>query len=934
MPRHLTFVLTSLLVGFVATVAMADEPAIRPNRPVAALIDTTEHPATSLLEAKLLTGEAAQWVERTEVERVTAEQQLQAAFGAEGVKQRSSLGRLLKADVLVLIREVKSPKQNGESVLDCVVCETSQGLRLKAFTIEAQGDLDAVADHLSKAVNQGLAKYGERIDAIVAVPPFMSDDLGLESNYLQTAYAKLVEQALLDQPGLLVVELGEAEAISRELTLADADAVRRKSAPLVVLGRYRHDGLGAKRTLRMSLGLTQLQKQLSRAGVRELNPSDAPQWILGKTNELLPQLLVAGREPKAAPSVKEEARQLAERGRQFQSVGSWPEALVIFEASLLLDPTQEEVRADAVRVITPLSRNLSNQYSGSDWVLPLLALHERGLHHLETWLKTAPDTRALDRPNHGSDFSIAFDWSLPFSFKDVIKERPDLQAPIDEFQHRRKEAYLRIAQMRIDLGHADHTENQAWDVLAVSRLSDAQRYASIARMAERWKDVPDIGARVVRMTFHGYAYVDDTPEFREFLARLSQSKHASLQAAAGLVEQQAIRGWKLKAELASKTAPAEPKYVDDRLIEVKLTNTAVKESQNFDAATLAGPDMSLLWRNRVMFMQRKGGFVEPLYVHPELNLWMSSVAYDGKFVWTTARQNQKPLTLIVIDPETKQSWAFGREAGLPLVDGNQMTDGKSHDMRVAAVGHCKAVVVGYTGNSWAAAVDFSSKKSLQVDLFFEARKAEGTTEVSDFQQTVDKVFQPAFLYTLEDVGGPGRRVIVGRDSASPAIRDRPLIIDPANRRVRVANYELSGITQQHYLATHQRALYVLESNAPHPPHVMRISYPGESKEEFIPTVDDGHLAIDRRGLHIIGKKWWIANLQTGTVHTVADQVAWHFSNNFSYGKDPKNPDFGVPLQNTSKLRRVLPTLNHGVLAGVEKGMERKLYSLSGQGNSE
>jgi hypothetical protein len=64
-------------------------------------------------------------VERQEVAKVLREQQL-AAMGAERVRDRMALGRLLRADVLVLL-DVRHEPVKG---IEVVVADTSRGVRL------------------------------------------------------------------------------------------------------------------------------------------------------------------------------------------------------------------------------------------------------------------------------------------------------------------------------------------------------------------------------------------------------------------------------------------------------------------------------------------------------------------------------------------------------------------------------------------------------------------------------------------------------------------------------------------------------------------------------------------------------------------------------------------------------------------------------------
>src|SRR5436309_1411877 len=75
--------------------------------PKAALLDFQRLPIVALLESELLSANIATWVERNEIERVLDEQKLQLLFGADAGADRVRLGRILKADILVLARSGK-----------------------------------------------------------------------------------------------------------------------------------------------------------------------------------------------------------------------------------------------------------------------------------------------------------------------------------------------------------------------------------------------------------------------------------------------------------------------------------------------------------------------------------------------------------------------------------------------------------------------------------------------------------------------------------------------------------------------------------------------------------------------------------------------------------------------------------------------------------
>lgn len=368
---------TSRLAVFVLCLAIVRHAFAEP-KPTAALIDLDKSAVAGLLESRLLTDDSVRWVERTEIDRVLKEQQLQSAFGASGVKERSSLGKLLKADLLILVRTVDSPVKKGDKLLECVVCETRQGLRLQVAHVPMAEKPDVAAGTLLAAFTAALVKQQETIREVVAVPPLVSDDLGFDKNYLQTTYAKRLEQALLAQPGVVVVELGEAQAIARELAIGGDDRLGRGRAPLFLLGNYRHQGVAEKTTLSLKLQLLRGEQQVARRETSELPLLKASEWLSDSARELL-------RETKSVDVVPSDpaadARQLVERAGEFYRIGNWAEALSLYEASLLIQPRQEEVLHQAITCCEHLVRTYFKQdfLQGPASKRPCALQHEGGV---------------------------------------------------------------------------------------------------------------------------------------------------------------------------------------------------------------------------------------------------------------------------------------------------------------------------------------------------------------------------------------------------------------------------------------------------------------------------------------------------------------------------------------------------------------------------
>ena len=148
--------------------------------------DLHKSPLVSLLEAKLSQREEIQLLERAQIDRILQEQQLQLISSARGVHERIAAGKLLKADLLVLLRA----REKGDiRQLDIIVAETKGGLRLLVRTILWSDDTLRDVNVLNSLMSQALEKYDGEIRQIVAVPPFVSNDLTHEYDFLQVAYS-------------------------------------------------------------------------------------------------------------------------------------------------------------------------------------------------------------------------------------------------------------------------------------------------------------------------------------------------------------------------------------------------------------------------------------------------------------------------------------------------------------------------------------------------------------------------------------------------------------------------------------------------------------------------------------------------------------------------------------------------------------------------
>ncbi|MGL6094623.1 MAG: hypothetical protein ACRC7O_02325, partial [Fimbriiglobus sp.] len=368
--------------------ALAGAPAAA--GPVVAVLDPDKNPRVALLEAELLADPYLTHVDRAVIEQTLKEQQLQASFGPQGVGERVRLGAVLKADVLILVRVARGAK---EPTLDVVVSETAGGLRLLARPVPTTANPAADVGGLAEIVRTGLRTYSGKNRDVIAIPPFVSHDLTPEQDHLKAAFAKLAEQAATGKPGVVAVELAEAEAIAAELNVADPGAAVRRPPPLYLMGEYRHDGLGADRRVKLTLRTVRGGKTIGDSVEKTVPPAEAPAIIRAWAAALPGRGGEAARPTDSAA----EARQLRELAALHRRLANWPEAIALAEAGVLSAPTDVALRSEAMSAIKAhMEHNITNvRYRFNSLTPPsaylVLAraevpLHRRWLAHLDVYI--------------------------------------------------------------------------------------------------------------------------------------------------------------------------------------------------------------------------------------------------------------------------------------------------------------------------------------------------------------------------------------------------------------------------------------------------------------------------------------------------------------------------------------------------------------------
>jgi hypothetical protein len=462
----------------------------------------------SLLELSLGTDENVQLVERGQFSAILHEQELAACFGADASATRLNIGKLVNADMLVVLREVAGPKPH----LELVVFESRLGVRLLVEPIPLTDDLSADAGQIEKRVLAALGKLRQRITAIVAVPAFVCDDLTREHADDGDGYADLIEQSLLARKGVVVVEIAEAQAIARELAIAGQPDPDRP-LPFILLGNFSDSG--SSRTVSFHLTLNQGQKTIASASARAADLSQLAQTLLEATDRLIGSTFS---KPAAAPDPDADARELYSRGTEFLDIGEASRGLSLCEASLLLRqiPSAHRDAAFAALEICIADQNTAStdRAAASSRTLPAgfpescRPMLQRGFDHVEAYMK-------LTRLNY-------------LSGSDQILRRYGMILPPREFA----EMLERVAEAKFAAQVKDDTLRYAANVRWDAITPPAERYGLASRIsicAQQPGDVPAIVAM-----FHDDG--KDSAERRDAIHALSVSDNRFAKAAAAAIE--------------------------------------------------------------------------------------------------------------------------------------------------------------------------------------------------------------------------------------------------------------------------------------------------------------------------------------------------------------------------------------------------------------
>lgn len=713
--RLLGLVLLAYLGVFAGSLAAKTEA---PPQPICGVISDPAHQATAaLLEQQLAAGGRVRLVERDALRDVLREQSLATAFAPAQTGSRVEIGRLAKADLLVLLRSAERAK-DAKREIDLVICETKLGVRLCTRSLPSDGaETDAQA--IVSLVNEAVERYSSGAYLIVAVPPFVNRDLTFEFDYLQGALARVAEQRLLQRPRTWVVELAEAESIEREAALTGDGKGITRLMPLYVTGEFRHTGQAEGRRLTLNIAVRRQDREVGKLTRGDLSPNDAATVITAGVDTLVSK--AAGKTPPStapatAPAAPSEAEQLAQRAKLFLRLGHWPEAIDLIEASLLLKPDQPDLHRGAVLALSQFlpQRGLVNGALKVDEGRrrrPVLDYYERGLIHLESYARA---TKLTDN----DDQLLCVNLLMPLNpMYDALPE--DQQKTAADLSHKILGAILAFkARERVD-------DQTTWLIARtyVDSYPPAQREAVGLKLVDDFTFLtPHFRRGVVRSVGPMTPINFGSDECLSFYEKAS--KHADPEIrreALGWLEVNRNARKAQDAEAAGKPLavaepPKKPVVVvvekDPQVVLTKIELPGITRVSDWSAAG-EGLDVFVAgeWSRSQTYVLPEKAKPERLVGNGDVSLdRLRDLRFDGRYVWAVGGHprvfSDVFRRLVVFDPRDGRAWEFGPDDGLPRT--------REYDIAVLSPG--RACVVGWFGRTWCAVlgIDDNGKKSVRM----------------------------------------------------------------------------------------------------------------------------------------------------------------------------------------------------------------------------
>ncbi len=347
-----------------------------------------------------------------------------------------------------------------------------------------------------------------------------------------------------------------------------------------------------------------------------------------------------------------------------------------------------------------------------------------------------------------------------------------------------------------------------------------------------------------------------------------------------------------------------------------------------DGCRPAGHGIDVIWRRGGLYLSKQKGLLKRVSGGDAVDGWFqpgsrvsfdgSSVCFDGKYVWAAlCRHRGKAPRLILLDPQSEQTWEFGAEHGLPFANAPDPYEAYFY---VAAVSPGRACIVAWNGLTQLADVRFEPKTGPTTRVFHQAAESLAPRQSADSEalQKTDLNFEPEKIVSFARSDAQGKvsspwllisRRLPNRFAAPP------LIVDLARLTVEAvgAPANLRRAIDARYSIVHDGAIYWLK-NVPGVKDKLvwtRATPPKFEEEWLLNDMAVGRMTMYDNRVCILGRICWLWQPGSPDLERVAVQPPWS-----SHGYENVGGSSVEPIFEGKKhyIDAVFPSQHYGVLA--------------------
>ncbi|MHB9132812.1 MAG: hypothetical protein ACYDBB_17220 [Armatimonadota bacterium] len=843
----LLLILLLVLPAFAAPGGRTHRVAILADKDVQPL------PFVPLLETQLTNRTDIELVEREQLAAILKEQSLAALSNAASGANRLTVGKLLNAEVLLILTR-RDAQDKGISV---VVSETRQGLRLRTTQVPVADTPEATASAVAGELNTALKKLTETIRLIAAVPPLMNKDLTRDRDYLQDSYARLLQELLLNLPGVIVVDTDEAKAIGSETALGGTTITR--SLPVYLIGEYRFDVGNAQIPPYVKLVLHQGERELGTRQVDRPTSESAPVFLRKATAELIS---LVDQQKVSLPDPVLEAQQLAARARQFFLIGMNKQSTELAEASLLLNPNQPQVHRQAMSAYGGYAEEFDKPNKEAIRRTEM-AIDHMAQYLIKTDISNMSDSLSANLENEMSG-AFAGNW-FPFQ----TKEDPEVNQLYESYQVNLRNAYKRVLAAKAQ-------ENKLNDRVAsiiLWRFLNVLSPSTGDNLKQRLELVPLLLTPTVINPYYIECVIcvdqEDFikhPAYTDFLNTL-EKKYPDPKVTLLIVRQRN----NIKALTEQETRPSKQPTIQPQPPVVTPDNTGLNEVVytpivwTCEGKTLSrgefslsgilscGDTVDLVWGFKayegmsVYLMRSKGQLSKVATIPGGFNF--GQAAFDGKNAWLPIISRSPTVPeVVVIDVASGKTTIVSVKHGLPL-----FTAAASAALAPGRI--CLSGLVGSTSmRTFVAILTLDPGGKHRVQIIHEATKQPDLSQ-DQVKQRLDPelIFSPKFM--LAKIGADGHtHVVIGR-SLPGASSNPSLLIDINTLHAQVIKADVEGnISRDSVSFVNNEAYWVGRGGVRH------LSIDSTDNVPLVNTPEESSKIIYWKGrVHIVARNWWVAD---------------------------------------------------------------------------